>query len=75
MTLISECFGEPDECGYAEAAVVRTVEEGEAYWYRQSVGHPPNNLDPSHPAYKLWTYKNARSGNVLELIAEYESKI
>lgn len=67
--------GKPGLFGYREAAVVRTKEEGELKAYIENVGHPPNNLEPSHSAYKLWTYKNARSGNVLNLIHDYQKSL
>lgn len=54
--------------------VVRTKEEGELLAYVENVGHPPNNLEKDHPAYKLWTWKTKRDGDVIELIKDYESK-
>lgn len=55
--------------------VVRSVEEGELLAYTENVGHPPNNLPKDHPAYKLWTYKNRRDGEVADIVAEYEKSL
>lgn len=56
-------------------AVVRSVEEGELYWYKKETGKHPNNLEPNHPAYKLWTYKTKRDGNIPDIVAEYEKSL
>lgn len=75
ITLFTECFGEPNEFGYAEAVWVRTREEGELLAYQENTGKDPNNLDPSHPAYKLWTYRNKRDGDVVSLVHDFEQTL
>ncbi len=39
--------------------------------YTENTGKQPNNLEKDHPAFKLWTYKNKRNGDVLGLIDAY----
>lgn len=48
--------------------ITKTREEGELESYTENVGHPPNNLPPEHPGYKLWTWKTKRDGNLRKLL-------
>ena len=53
---------------------VRTKEEGELLAYVENTGKQPNNLEKSHPAYKLWTYRTKRDGVVVDLIKEFNER-